>query len=115
MAVAADAEDLQINAAGFTDDVLVVASSCGEIVARSVGSEEGVGAEVDVVGELALDEGAVGLRVAGFESDEFGELVGATFDMLDTASGTDMITTDGVFFAFEWRSARENCQNSAAK
>ena len=39
--------------------------------------------------------------IAGFVADEFPGLAGATFDMLDTTSGSDRITTNGLFFTFQ--------------
>ena len=39
--------------------------------------------------------------VAGFEADEFAALAGATFDMVETTSGTDKITANGMFFTFD--------------
>jgi hypothetical protein len=67
VAVAADAEDLEVDAAGL-GELRLVGGTGGRHVGR-VGAVHAVGRQAQVVGQLAGDRGPVGLRVGGRQAD----------------------------------------------
>ena len=67
VAVAADAEDLEVDAAGL-GELRLVGGAGGRHVGR-VGAVHAVGGQAQVVGQLAGDGGPVGLRMAGRQAD----------------------------------------------
>jgi len=81
-----------------TVDVMLSGLSAGDML-KLLAAE--VGFNALHFGTPSVTSGGIIPDVAGFESDEFVDLAGATFDSLDTASTTDMITANGVFFSFD--------------
>ena len=69
VAVGADAEQLQVDAARRGDVRLVRVAGREQVGRVDVGAAHRVGGEVDLAGQLALDDGAIALRMAGRQAD----------------------------------------------
>jgi hypothetical protein len=82
-----------------TIDVMLSGLAAGdmlELLAAEVGYDD------QHFGTSTVTSGGIVPDVAGFTADEFVDLAGATFDTLDTTNTTDMITTNGTFFSFDF-------------
>jgi len=82
-----------------TVDVMLSGLSAGDMLDLLAAE---VGFDALHFGTPSVTSGGIIPDVAGFESDEFADLAGATFESLDTTSTTDMITAEGVFFSFDF-------------
>jgi len=82
-----------------TVDVMLSGLSAGDML-ELLAAE--VGYDALHFGMPTVTSGGIIPDVSGFESDEFADLAGATFDSLDTTNTTDMITANGVFFSFDF-------------
>ena len=69
MPVGADAEDLQVDAAGIGDRALVVVAGVLDAVERPVGHADARRVEAERLDDLARDHRAVALGVGGVEAD----------------------------------------------
>ena len=67
VAIGADAEQLDVDAAGIVDRRLVAGGLRGDVLRLAVGAVDPV--QSDLVGELAADDRVIGLRVSTGESD----------------------------------------------
>ena len=76
VAVAADAEDLQIDSAAVTDALLVISTMGGDIVDIAVRNVYVAWVDINVPKQLIVHEGMVGLRVIDRQPDVFVEIEG---------------------------------------
>jgi hypothetical protein len=76
VAVAADAENLEVDAAGVLDPLLVLPAMDLEIERPAIGHVGAFGVDIDVVEQVLLHEGPVALRMSGAQADVFVQIEG---------------------------------------
>lgn len=77
MAVGAYAEELEVDAAGLGEGAVVGGAGGGDVGGGAVGADEGGFGEAEGFDDLAQDDGAVGLGVAGRQAHVLVELADA--------------------------------------
>ena len=77
MTVRPDAQQLHIDPAELGEQLLVPRARAGDVIGPHFGPEQAIRREVDLVGQLATDERAIGVWVVGREPDVLVEQHGA--------------------------------------